>query len=98
MTTFENPNDWIGKTVQWTSQSQGSSKNKKGEVIAILPAGREITSVIPASTKNSQLKGDRVGRKDRLVVRVPRGGKSVLVDFYTPNPANLKLVKEDTVQ
>lgn len=85
----------VGDAVQWTSQSQGSSKTKRGTVHAIVPVGRTATVFIPKGTPKASIKFDGLySDRERYVIAVPRGGKSVKVDYYCPRPSLLQLVEE----
>lgn len=81
---------FIGKEVQWTSQAQGFRKEKRGKVIAVVPAGANIWEYIPKGTARTRAKiGDHVAQRDRVLVEVPQGQKN---SYYTPRPENLQFV------
>lgn len=80
----------IGTQVSWESQSSGTRKSKKGIVIAIIPKKTWATEWLKGVSK-SRIKGQDLNEvNDRALVAVPRGGKSLLYDLYTPNVNWLK--------
>ncbi|MED1945679.1 MULTISPECIES: hypothetical protein [Brevibacillus] len=81
-----------GDTVEWESQAGGSTKAKRGEVLAILPAGRRLHQYLPADTPSSQCKAQNVSAIPRALIEVPRGGKSVKADFYAPHVSKPRFV------
>lgn len=91
-----------GDIVEWTSQSQGVAKTKRGKVLAIVPKETEINlHPLLASVPGSRIKFETLGFymkpsiNDRAVVEVPRGGRSKLSDYYAPKLKWLKKVEMD---
>jgi len=83
-----------GDIVEWTSQSAGTWKTKRGKVIAIVPAGKSAFAHIPSGTPKSRVKGDMdISVVDRLVVEVPRANRRG-VDYYTPRVKHVRKVEE----
>lgn len=82
-----------GKKVTWIS----SYKRKKGTVLAFCPAWEnpcdalERTRGVALLPNERSVDGMPASKNDRYLVAVPRGGKSKLVDIYTPY---VSLVKE----
>lgn len=87
-------------TVVWKSQAQGVWKEKRGRVIAIVPAGARVDEIfekvcvnfheIPKSRRKW---ADLVSRYDRAIVEVPRkSGRGC--DYYAPRLSMLR--KEET--
>ncbi|WP_135553296.1 hypothetical protein [Paenibacillus cymbidii] len=85
----------VGDKVKWTSQSGGYQKEKRGTVYAVVPEGVNAMAKLPRSLRSTQRKFDTWHSKYvRFIIAVPRGGKSVLVDYYCPNPGLLQLDEE----
>jgi hypothetical protein len=96
----------IGTNVIWTSQSAGSWKIKTGIIVAHVPA--KTTPIVYhdgvqlPNGSHPRWKGvycSISSLHDRYAVAVPRGGKSVLVDYYLPwasvvDAQNFELVQE----
>lgn len=89
-----------GKKATWGSQAGGSWKQKKGEILAYIPAGSTLPRKdIPADCFNEygQLKhGSRVmfdgfhaRQQDRLLVKVPHGKYSHR--YYLPRVKQVKV-------
>ncbi|MEK8128688.1 hypothetical protein WMW72_12305 [Paenibacillus filicis] len=85
-----------GDKVTWTSQSNGGVKTKTGVIHAVVPTGSRASIYLPKDISTSQRKFDNIFAVnfDRYIVAVPRGGKSVLTDYYCPKPGLLKLAGE----
>lgn len=82
----------VGAKVKWTSQSQGSVKEKIGTVYAVVEAGQNAKAHLPAGLADSQIKFDtRHVQHKRYIIEVPRGGKSDKVDYYCPRVGDLQL-------
>lgn len=84
-----------GDIVEWESQAGGSAKVKRGKVLVILPAGRRLNQYLPAGTSDAQRKAQNVSAIPRVLVEVPRGGKSVQLDYYAPHVNKPRLVVQD---
>lgn len=72
----------IGKKVVWTSQSQGSVKTKKGEVIAIINPQENAYKWLPPNLPKSRFKGSQYSKLKRALVAVKRNEQTV--DYYAP--------------
>ncbi len=73
-----------GKTVKWVSQSQGSEVEKKGVVIAIIPAGESAMRFVPKSAKKSHIKFQDKSKLERVLVEVPSGKDGNIKHYYSP--------------
>lgn len=73
----------IGTEVEWTSQSQGWWKAKRGIVIAHLEPGQRLSQVIPPGTPRSRIRGEEISTRRRYVVAVRRPNGRVTY-YYTP--------------
>lgn len=83
-----------GDKVTWTSQSQGSTTTKTGQVHAMVPARRSAFRFLPADARNTGRKFDtEYADQARFIIAVPRGGKSTKVDYYCPRPSQLRKVE-----
>lgn len=83
-----------GAAVRWTSQSQGSTKEKIGTVHAVVPAGESPIDYLAERYSSAQIKFDKLISTTsyvRYLIAVPRGGRSVKVDYYCPRPALLRV-------
>ncbi|MFB0841808.1 hypothetical protein [Paenibacillus oleatilyticus] len=82
----------IGDKVKWSSQAQGSEKEKRGTVHAIVPADANVRPYLPEGIARTQQKFDTIhAAYQRYIIAVPRGGKSQLVDYYCPRPNLLQI-------
>ncbi|OXM84593.1 hypothetical protein [Paenibacillus rigui] len=85
----------VGDKVKWSSQAQGSVKEKAGMVIAIVPGGQRASKYLPdgIEMKNkTYVKFDtEIAKHVRYIVEVPRGGKSVKFDYYCPRVESLRM-------
>lgn len=92
----------VGDFVRWTSQSGGFWKEKRGRVLAIVPAGQRVDKVwaIPDNLPQSRMKWSRaqtadgqwvadISSHDRAVVEVPRPNGRVS-DYYAPRLSTLE--------
>lgn len=85
----------LGDKVKWTSQSNGSMKEKHGEIYAVVPAGKSVREHM-AGILDHLWKFDTIyAEHDRYVVAVLRGGKSQKVDYYCPRPSLLQKNEEE---
>ncbi len=74
-----------GDKVLWESQSQGSWKEKRGVVIAEIPAGHMAKNHVPATAKKSHIKFDvDISIYDRVLVAVPAGKDGQITHYYCP--------------
>ncbi|KLU61732.1 hypothetical protein CEB3_c19110 [Peptococcaceae bacterium CEB3] len=72
-----------GDLVLWTSQVRGIEKRKTGTFIRIVGINEDAFAGL--RIKANRRKGQQYNRVSvRALVEVPRGGKSILTDFYTP--------------
>lgn len=84
--------NYVGKTVTWTSGAHGSDKEKTGVVLAYIPAGKLLEDVYPdiRNIPSSQRKISNMwesSARDRFFVCVSRfgaKGKELLPHYYTP--------------
>lgn len=84
-----------GDKVLWESQSQGSWKEKRGVVIAEIPAGHMAKNYVPSTAKKSHIKFDmNISTCDRVLVAVPAGKDGQIMHYYCPRKSVLS-VKED---
>lgn len=74
----------VGQKVRWTSQSWGSWVEKRGDVIAEIPAGESAMAHIPDTVKKSHIKFYDVSTKDRVLVAVPAGKDGKTTHYYCP--------------
>ncbi|MEY9096326.1 hypothetical protein [Paenibacillus sp. RC84] len=82
----------VGDKVKWTSQAGGSTKEKRGTVYAVLTPNANALRQLPVDMRPAQRKFDtHYTPYVRYIVAVPRGGKSVLTDYYCPRPAALEI-------
>ncbi|CAM4274862.1 hypothetical protein [Paenibacillus xylanexedens] len=90
----------IGEKVFWKSQAGGSAKEKQGIVIGICIKGAKAFKIVPNFNKipKSRVKFQNINDVyDRLIVSVPRGGKSILDDYYAPSLNIVKKIEGDPV-
>ncbi len=89
----------VGNKVNWTSQSQGSEKTKQGTIIAIVPAGRSVKTALKELYGEIPVSRIKVAEMTvtylRILVEVPRKGRSVKADYYCPRESSLKLGWEE---
>lgn len=96
----------VGDFVRWTSQSGGFWKEKKGRVLAIVPAGQRVDEVwsmpdnLPRSRMKWSLAHTADGRwvpatseYDRAIVEVLRP-KGRVSDYYAPRLSALEKCEE----
>jgi len=90
-----------GDKVTWTSQSGGSTKRKTGILLGSVEAKESGFAALNqfkgnelfASENRSKIKfQDTNIVYNRAIVEVPRGGKSVLSDYYAPSVTLVRLV------
>lgn len=75
----------IGDTVAWTSQAMGCEKEKKGTVIAEIPAKSGARKHVPPTAKKSHIKFDNDKSVcDRILVAVPAGKDGQIIHYYCP--------------
>lgn len=81
----------VGDKVVWIS----SWTEKRGIVIADIPAGMSVRKHIPASAKKSHLKIDKdISTIDRMLVAVKAGKEGQITHYYAAKKNLLKLVEE----
>jgi hypothetical protein len=78
-----------GTLVEWTSQAGSYWKTKQGTVLAYCPRMKDPRDILRVTRgvihlPNERTDGLSYSEFDRYLVSVPRGGKSKLVDIYTP--------------
>lgn len=79
-----------GDEASWLSKSGGYEKLKTGTIVGICLAGASPQSVhsdlakIPDRSPRWAGGYSNISSSDRYVIAVPRGGKSLLTDFYMP--------------
>ncbi|WP_301171052.1 hypothetical protein [Brevibacillus nitrificans] len=81
----------LGQKVKWSSQAQGRWKEKRGTLKMILEAEQDAVAHLPLGLPKSRFKGERYSENRRALVEVPRGGKSILSDYYAPRLSSLQL-------
>jgi hypothetical protein len=81
----------VGAEIKWVSQSGGMQKEKRGKLIGTIIKGESGFRVLNKATGlewygiTARVKfQDTNVVSDRYLVEVPRGGRSVLTDFYAP--------------
>lgn len=85
----------VNDEVSWLSKSGGYEKLKTGTIVGVCLAGRRPQSVHPdlekLGNRSARWAGGSAGvsTNDRYIVSVPRGGKSVLTDFYLPRVSSV---------
>jgi len=85
-----------GQEVFWVSQSQGTTTKKRGRVVGTVGRSKSAFNLLPEGLPKSRIKFQEFNLTGtRVIVEVPRGGKSKLSDFYAPYASMIKLV-EDT--
>jgi len=45
----------VGIQVEWTSQSAGVTKTKRGVIVAVVPPNQDAESCLPAGTKSNSI-------------------------------------------
>lgn len=79
----------VGDKVVWVS----SYKEKRGTVIADIPAGVSVKQYIPSSTKISHSKIDKdKSTIDRMLVAVKAGKNGQITHYYAPRKSLLNVV------
>ena len=90
----------IGDLVTWESHSGGTIKTKTGTIAGICIAGESAIVIHDGLqlTENSSRWRSRPGtsKNDRYVVKVDRGGLSVLSDYFTPSVATVDQVRKSS--
>ncbi len=82
----------IGDKVVWIS----SWTEKRGVIIADIPAGTSVRKHIPASAKRSHSKIDKdKSTIDRMLVAVKAGKYGQITHYYAARKSLLKVVEED---
>lgn len=71
-----------GDVLEWTSQSQGTVKKKRGVVVAVVPAGSDLHQALP-EVNPSAFKAQAHAKSDRYLVRVLRD-RGARCDYYAP--------------
>jgi hypothetical protein len=79
----ETDENLVGRTVKWTSQSQGVVKEKSGMVVAIVEPKEDLMPYLPPGLPSSRLKADRYSMSRRALVAVPRTSGNGC-DYYAP--------------
>lgn len=74
----------VGQRIRWTSQSGGSCTEKRGEVIAEIPAGESAMAHVPKAAKKGHVKFGDISTKDRVLVAVPAGKDGHITHYYCP--------------
>jgi hypothetical protein len=90
----------IGDLITWESHSGGTVKMKTGTIVGLCPAW-ETPIVFHEDTlltlNSSRWKSRPAASKnDRYIVKVDRGGKSVLCDYFTPSVATVDGVRKSS--
>lgn len=85
----------VGDKVVWESQAQGSWMEKRGIVVADVPAGVSAKQYIPASAKKSHSRVDKDKSSiDRVLVAIPAGEDGQITHYYCPRKSVVKLESE----
>lgn len=86
----------VNDEVVWESQAQGSWVEKRGTVIADIPAGEGAKKYIPSTAKKSHSKVDKdVSSIDRVLVAVPAGKDGKITHYYCPRKSAVRLVADE---
>lgn len=86
----------VGDKVTWESQAQGSWTEKRGTVLAIVPAGENVIALIPKTAKKSHAKiSSSVSKCDRALVAVTAGAYGGLTHYYAPRVSVLEAYKDE---
>lgn len=81
----------VGDEVAWVS----SWTEKRGIVIADIPAGVSVMKYIPASAKKSHSKIDKdKSTIDRMLVAVKAGKDGQITHYYAPRKSLLNVVED----
>lgn len=85
----------VGDMVRWVSSAGMSSnvKEKIGEVLALIPKSTYAFPLLPKGISGGQRKFDTDWNtvSDRVLVAVPRGGRSKVIDYYAPQLSRVRL-------
>lgn len=87
MTPIKIDKDAIGKTVQWCSQSQGSSTWKQGLVVEIIQPLGNVYDRLAETNSKSAIKFNRISSSKRVLIMVSRmskAGKPLQTWWYAP--------------
>lgn len=89
-----------GDRVRWTSQAQGTWKDKRGEVVAVIPKGVSAFRYLPSGKPNKDWRPmftTDVAKIDRVLVRVPRvrkrDGQVLGWDYYCPRLSQVEIAE-----
>lgn len=86
----------VGDSVRWVSGAGAGSnlKEKQGTIIGLIPKNARAFPLLPKGISQGQRKFDTDQNlvSDRVLVEVPRGGKSILKDYYAPQISRVELV------
>lgn len=82
----------VGDEVSWSSASNGSRKEKIGDVVEVIPAGVSVHS----STFRNELDASSIPRKEEsyVVCVGPKPGSRAKPKYYWPRVSSLKLHKD----
>lgn len=73
----------VGDKVTWKSREY--EPEKSGEIIAMIPAGSEVSQHIPKTAKVSHIKvGSETSIYNRVLVAVPAGKNNQITHYYAP--------------
>lgn len=75
-----------GDRVRWASQASGFAKVKVGVFIKVVQPLEDVRFSLPegVNTPPNHIKAQAVSSIARALVKVPRGGKSKIADYYCP--------------
>lgn len=91
----------IGQTVEWSSQANGTRKQKRGVVVAVVPRDRTPRTVIPTSPAIPQsyklILDTRSGSRNHesYIVAVPSKSGRGKVQLYWPRTSALRKVESE---
>lgn len=60
----------VGNVVEWTSQAAGRPTTKRGEIVAIVPAGESCLRHVPKGLRTQRLGGGFPRNHDSYIVNV----------------------------
>ncbi|RKN86773.1 hypothetical protein [Paenibacillus ginsengarvi] len=85
----------IGDVVTWKSQAAGVWKEKTGEIVGFIKPeedARNILQKFDVKYPSNRVKFQSLSELDRVLVEVPRGGRSNISDYYAPRKSQVIVV------
>lgn len=79
----------VGDTVTWKSRVYNPEKT--GKIIAFIPAGSDISPLIPKDAKIGHIKaGSEKSIYDRVLIAVPAGKDGRTIHYYAPTEKTIR--------